>query len=325
MDTKKGFVTVATGNYYCWLAQNLAMSYRLWSKGAYPLAVMTDQKGAKKLRKYFDEVIVMDDPTYTFLDKISVYENSPYEETIFLDADMDIVRDISFLFDLFAENGSEVSCLGSVREITPDQRPIHYGEAAVEAFELTHFLAFGGGIYYYKRCPKTDELFHMIYDDLIPNYHRYQMKVFRPGQMADEPLLGLAMLLMEMRPVSDLDKDIMRYSDHMMDTIKWDFKKQECTFLWQFKRIVSPEIVHYGTHNTYHKKYVYFNAVIRCRYFRIRPLLPFYLIYRESRLMCQHLKRKQDRRAFGKWFMDHFTKEYFSYKKQQIKSVFKRS
>ena len=95
MDTKKGFVTVATGSYYCWLAQNLAMSYRLWSKGAYPLAVMTDKKGAKKLKKYFDRVIVMDDPTYTFLDKISVYENSPYEETIFLDADMDIVRDIS--------------------------------------------------------------------------------------------------------------------------------------------------------------------------------------------------------------------------------------
>lgn len=325
MSEKRGFITVATGDYYCWLAQNLAMSYRLYSKPGYPLYALTDKKGEKKLKKYFDGIIVMEKPTYTFLDKIAVYENSPFEQTIFLDADMNIVKDISFLFDKFEENGSEVSCLGSIRQITPESRPIHYGEAAVEAFNLTYFLAFGGGIYYYLRCPKTDELLRLIYDELMPRYHQYQMKVFRAGQMADEPLMGLAMVLSGMNPVDDTKADIMRYSDHMMDTIKWDFKKRECTFLWQFKRVVSPNIVHYGTHNTRHKKYVYFNSVIRCKYKKIVPLTPFYLAYREFRLLVIHLSRKQDRTALKKWFAAHFTKEYVKNQTEKIKSFFSKN
>lgn len=308
---KRGFITVATGDYYCRLAENLIISYRLFSDTTYPLYVMTDQKGEKRLKKYFDGVIVMENPTYTFLDKIAVYENSPFDETIFLDADMNIIKDISFLFDMFEENGCEVSCMGSVREITPETRPIHYGEAAVEAFHLTKYLAFGGGMYYYQRCQKTDELIRMIYDELIPHYHDYQMKVFRPGQMADEPLMGLAMLLKGMTPVDDTERDIMRYSDHMMDTLKWDFKAKKCTFLWQFKRVVDPQIVHYGTHNTYHKKYVYYNAIVRCKYRRIPVLIPFAVCVDETVLLFRHMGRESDRKAFFKWFKAHFTAEYW--------------
>lgn len=316
---------MATGSYYCWLAQNLVMSYRLFSNADYPMYVMTDKKSEKQLKKYFDGVIVMEEPTYTFFDKIAVYEHSPFDETIFLDADMNIIRDISFLFDMFEKNGSAVSCLGSRREITADSRPIHFGEAAVKAFSLTHYLAFGGGIYYFRRGPQADALIRMVFDELAPNYQAYQMKVFRAGQMADEPLMGLAMLLSGMDPVDDTVVDIMRYSDHMMDTVKWDFKKQECTFFWQDKRIVRPEIIHYGTHNTRHKKYVFFNSVIRCKYFRIMPLMPFYLIYRESRLMLLHLSRDVDRRAFRKWFTSHFTRQHLQYRKNQIRSLFKKS
>ena len=321
---KRGFVTVATGDYYCRLAENLVMSYKLFSDTAYPLYVMTDKESAARLKKCFDGVIVMDEPTYTFLDKIAVYERSPFEQTIFLDADMNIIRDISFLFDLFEENGSEVSCMGSVREITPERRPIHFGEAAVEAFHLTQYLAFGGGIYYYRRCEKTDELMRYIYEELIPHYHDYQMKVFRAGQMADEPLMGLAMLLYGMTPVDDTERDVMRYSDHMMDTLKWDLKKKKCTFLWQFKRVVDPQIVHYGTHNTYQKKYVYYNAIVRCKYRRIPVFAPFVVCFDEIVLLFRHLGRRSDRRAFGKWFKAHFSKDYWRQFGTKFKSTSKQ-
>ena len=109
MEKTRGFITVATGKYYCGLAQNLAMSYRLFSDTRYPLVVMTDKDGEKRLKKYFDDVIVLDEPHYTFMDKMTVYQHSPFDRTIFLDADMNIIYDISYLFDDFEKNGSPVS------------------------------------------------------------------------------------------------------------------------------------------------------------------------------------------------------------------------
>lgn len=49
----RGFITVATGDYYCWLAQNLAMSYRLFSEQKYPLYVITDKTGGGQIEKIF--------------------------------------------------------------------------------------------------------------------------------------------------------------------------------------------------------------------------------------------------------------------------------
>lgn len=324
MNMTKGFVTVATGKYYCRLAQNLAMSYRLYSKTEYPMYVLTDKDGEKRLKKYFDGVIVMDKPTYTFLDKISVYRHSPFEETIFLDADMNIIRDISFLFDEFEKNGSEVSCVGSVRSIAEWGQPIHFGVPAVEKYRLTEYIAFGGGIYYYKKCEKTDAFMSFIFQELIPNYHNLQMKVFRPNQLADEPLMGLAMLVYGMKPL-DTDIDIMKYDDNMMETLKWNMNQQKCTFIWKEGKRVYPAIVHYGTHNTRHKKYVYYNSILRCNYKKIRPLTPFYLIYSETGLLFLHISRKNDRKAFYSWFFSHFTKRHMQYRKQQIKALFKKN
>ena len=321
MNNTRGFITVATGNYYCMLAQNLAMSYRLFSKTEYPLYVLTDQKGEKRLKKYFDGVIVMKEPTYTFLDKIAVYQNSPFEETIFLDADMDIVRDISFLFDEFTRNGAEVSCIGSLREITDDDRPIHFGDAAIKRFHLTHYLAFNGGVYYYKKSQKADAFFQYIHDELIPNYRLYELKEFRSGQMADEPLIGLAMVVLDIKPMSS-KHDIMKLVQDI-NTVTWDMKAGSCRLIW-YGREVSPAMLHYGTHNTLTKKYVYYNAIVKCRYRHIRFLTPLFVIADETVLLFRHLGRKNDRKAFYRWFSSHFTKEHWSYRINQIKSLFKK-
>ena len=52
MNNQKGFITVATGKWYCYLAQNLVMSYRLFGNCDLPFYVITDKKGEKKLKKY---------------------------------------------------------------------------------------------------------------------------------------------------------------------------------------------------------------------------------------------------------------------------------
>lgn len=320
MEKTRGFITVATGKYYCGLAQNLAMSYRLFSDTRYPLVVMTDKDGEKRLKKYFDDVIVLDEPYYTFMDKMTVYQHSPFDRTIFLDADMNIIYDISYLFDDFEKNGSPVSCVGSFRTFEEWGKPIHFGDAAIEAFQLDRYIAFGGGIYYYDRCEETDRFFDFIFNELVPNYKKYQLKEFRGGQMADEPLIGLAMLVRGMRPL-DSPKDIMKFHNDMMKTLKWDMDAKKCTFIWWENQLVCPSIVHYGTHNTYTKEYVYYNAILRVRYKKLPKLLqPFFIARDEVHLLFRHMAIPSDRAAFFNWFKAHFTREYFKNKKDQMKS-----
>lgn len=322
MDYDRGFVTVATGDYYCWLAENMVMSYKLFSDTKYPMYVMTDKKGEKRLKKFFDGVIVLERPYYTFMDKMTVYQNSPFEETLFVDADSNIVSDISFLFDDFRNNNSNVSCIGVIRRITEDVRPIHFGNKAINHFQLNSFVAFNGGVYYFKKSKESEELLRAIFFDYIPNYKKYQLKEFRNGQMADEPLYGLAMINFGFHPL-DIGKDIMKQVQRI-NNLSWDMVKKKCGFVW-YGYNVSPYILHFGTHNTYTKKYVYYNAIVRSKYKGLpKFIIPFYIAYNEAVLLCRHISIKSDRQAFYSWIKSHFTKEHFRYRKQQINAFFKR-
>ena len=312
MNKRRGFITVATGDWYCYLAQNLVISYKLFGNCDYPFYVITDKDGEKKLKKYFDKVIVLEKPNYNFLDKIEVYHNSPFDETVFLDADMNIIKDISFVFDEFEKNGSEVSCYGTLIDITENNKPIHFGDAAVKCFNLTKYIRFGGGIYYYKRSPAADKVIDCIYNDLMPNYDKYDM-LHIPAyfgndirRMADEPLLGLAMVVCNMKPLNNVEHLMRYYRGNMMETLKWDMDKKDCSFNW-WGEIVHPYITHYATYNTWTYKYYRLNVELRDRYHKLPKFLrychlPFATILWV--LMPRQLK------AFWKWLKPHFTKEW---------------
>ena len=134
--------------------------------------------------------------------------------------------------------------------------------------------------------------------------------------MADEPLYGLSMMACGFYPL-DTDKDIMKQVQNIK-TLSWEMDKKECGFVW-YGYSVSPAILHYGTHNTYTKKYVYYNSIVRAKYKKLFTIfVPFYIAYNEIALLFRHMSIKSDRQAFYSWFKAHFTKEHFRYRKQQI-------
>lgn len=304
----KGFITVATGKWYCYLAQNLVMSYRLFANCDLPFYVITDKKCEKTLKKYFDGVVVVDNPHYNYLDKIEIYKNTPFDETIFLDADMDIVSDVSFLMGLFEENGSEVSCYGRLRDITDEERPNHFGDVAIKRFNLKQYIAFNGGIYYFKKGEKADKCINDIYNLLIPNYDKLGLLYFRNNQMADEPLMGLSMLINEQMPVFT-DFYIMNFVNDVK-TIKWDMIHRTCTFIWYGNQI-STKIIHFGTHNTFTWKYCYCNALLRYRFKKYSRI--FYAPLICIKTVKWALKPRQ-LKSFFKWFGWHFTPSYWKEK-----------
>ena len=86
----KGFVTIATGDEkYYKLAFNLLRSYKLRAVGEniLPFAIICDRKN--KYTEYFDDIIILPETetTRSFMDKLFLYRYTPYEETLFVDAD----------------------------------------------------------------------------------------------------------------------------------------------------------------------------------------------------------------------------------------------
>lgn len=173
---KRGFITLAIGEHYCTLAENLLMSYRLFSDGSIPFHVITDKVGAARLSHLFDGVVVLDQFFGTFLDKIYIYNNTSFDETIFIDADANIVDDISDLFNDFEQNGSDVSAIANIAELNDKEAGHLFGKQSVRAFNLKYdFPHFNGGVYYFKKSETADACAEVWYEA-----HCYQQGLYAP-------------------------------------------------------------------------------------------------------------------------------------------------
>lgn len=261
MKEYRGFVTVATGERFIKMANNLLLSYRKFSDNKYPFCLITDCEGAKWGGE-FDNIVIMESPHYSYLDKLLVPNITPYDETIFIDADCSIVNNVSFLFDLFNENNSDVSCLGRKKLINEENHPYMFGEKAVERFALTYFISFNGGVYYFRQSPMLRHFMDRLIKEWFPAYEELELITFRNGLKGDEPLIGLGMAVMNMSPLN-IDFDVMYMLHHKEDfqSLHWNQKRRVCSF-YTYDHWVSPRILHWHSSHVDSLKYDYYNYVL---------------------------------------------------------------
>lgn len=101
---RKGFVTIATGQErYYKLARNLLHSYRLFAKDPFPFAIISDREN--EYTSEFDKVIVISDASNSYNDKLKLFRELPFEETIFIDADSLAYGDLNTWWDIFHDAG----------------------------------------------------------------------------------------------------------------------------------------------------------------------------------------------------------------------------
>src|SRR5688500_10192769 len=93
---ESGIIYVATGDRYRDEAVGACTSLKQCMPHV-PVALFTD---IPEVASLFDHVIVLDNPTCDFGDKIRGIQCSPFVRTIFLDTDTCVCDDISDLFDL---------------------------------------------------------------------------------------------------------------------------------------------------------------------------------------------------------------------------------
>ena len=95
----RGILYVATGEGFVEEARVSARTVRS-QMGHLPVAIATDQETAAA---EFNEVILLNEPTYSFKDKILGLERTPFDKTVFLDTDTFVREPIGELFELLEE------------------------------------------------------------------------------------------------------------------------------------------------------------------------------------------------------------------------------
>lgn len=263
----KGFITLATGKYYCWLAEHLYMSYKLFSRCDYPFYVITDDEGKDRLSKTFDGVIVHNGFTRTSVDKICIFTETPFDETIFIDADCSVVNALNYLFDKFEENGSDVSGIAGYRELLIGENGVQFSANTAKKLGFNHdYPNFNGGVYYYKKTTDGKACIDFMINELLPNYHKYElMGRSNKTNMGDEPLVIVSMLKFGFKPIP-VESGIMVIVENA-NTVKWDMKNHRCSFPW-YEYTVSPSIIHWKVGGTETYSFERYDAMVRGRFFQ---------------------------------------------------------
>lgn len=191
----KGFVTIATGDdkYYA-MALQLLQSYRNHTTSDIPFAIICDRETPETLA--FDQVVLMDCPTCSYLDKLALYRYAPYDETIFIDADSLILSDPVGLWEDFADE-DDVSCYGCTYPLYSQKAWFTYDRCGEYQKDISFLIDLHGGIYFLRRGKRCTSIFQTALF-LAENYSRYSFRTFE--KPADEPVLAMSLAIHNSRP-----------------------------------------------------------------------------------------------------------------------------
>lgn len=243
LNNYRGFVTIATGSEkYHKMAYTLLLSYRMTSKNPCRFAVITDKESL--YTEYFDDVIVVTDATRTYMDKVSLLVNSPYRETIFIDADCIAFSDLNEYWKCF-ENATDLSCFGRIMSL--DASDGWYSSDSISQYKdrVNHVLDIHGGIYFIRKGDVCEKIFKDS-QDIIHNYESFSFRRFK--KPADEPVLALAMAINQCNPISSETRNYAWL--RRTKKIKADFFSQKLSYYFGNSFTNNGMLMHFGTSRT---------------------------------------------------------------------------
>lgn len=183
---ERGILLISLGgSTYTGWAVNMAVSLRFHSPNI-PICLVADDKTRSSLREYeyklFDQVIEAKPEHYhsdtgSFAPgrmKLNMYGYSPFEQTIYLDIDGIVVKDITPLFEQLKGNPvkSQVNSISTeVNETWPCQwmslKDTRFVYSLGETFELPEI---NSSFMYFERCKEAETFFDMAKKCYINDY-----------------------------------------------------------------------------------------------------------------------------------------------------------
>lgn len=242
MSVTRGFFTVATGDeHYYRIAANLLRSYRAHAREKLPFAILADREN--EYTREFDCCILLENPSSSYLDKLSLYDHLPFDVSVFIDADCLAYGDLNEIFEHF-EKADDFCCYGRVLPLEDQTGWFNYEDLGDLQSRVSYCVGLHGGIYYIRRSEKAKAVFDTA-KQIAADYHKYNFKgkFSTPG---DEPIIALSMALNGCRPIPFHDDGICCYWEHE-GKMKLDIAQASAEIRPQGQRT---HLVHWGTRFT---------------------------------------------------------------------------
>jgi hypothetical protein len=233
-----GIITIAFGVKHIDLASNLAKSLIINNSNILR-AVVTDNVGKQRLKDYYDIIIPLQTSVNSNLfHKLLLNEYSPFDETLFIDADCLVYKDLNPVFELlskqsFANVGKEISNGEWYMDV----------KSVIKSLSLDSIPQINGGIYYFK----SDELANKVFAKAIEISNSYTdtgLKPFGDGGINEEPVYSIAMAKNGLSLIDDPDKIIMYTPLGISGEFNIDFIRKRCSFVKHGSK-VNPSIIHF--------------------------------------------------------------------------------
>ena len=255
-----GFVTLAVGDErYYRLAANLLCSYRLNGNCNAPFAIFADRRN--KYTDMFDKVIIMENPTLSYLDKLEMLNMPPYEHNIFIDADCLIYNDVALLLENSQLSG--VRCYGKAHELTSADGWFLLDDIGEYKDRIKFIPSMHGGIIFFAADDLTQSIYNLALT-IASDYQKYRFKYFE--KPADEPILALSTAVNNCPPIDwDTEKNYLAYCFFpTVKNISMNIRKQHLSYIPNQSSRVCREgtvVLHWQNYNT--KKPIYYREVDR--------------------------------------------------------------
>lgn len=190
----RGYLTLASGaSDFLEMAVDMALSLRAHTE--LPIAITCDAGLAKlageRYSSVFDAVTLMPE---RFLQgrirKYGVAEASPFEETVFIDADCIVLSPLDHLFG--ALESEDLSMLG--QQLTREDDTNHHGFSTrwlMKRFDLERYLKTNSGVFAFRREPAMrimDEFRRCFEEEAEP---RLRWALLRGAWLGDEIAIGI--------------------------------------------------------------------------------------------------------------------------------------
>ena len=203
---KQGYLALATGpRKYVEMALNLAASIKVVDPSR-RVCLVHDRHAdiSYDARTLFDDFVMLDDaPSYhPILNKLRLFDSSPYEQSMFVDADCLLVRhDVS---DYWRR------CVGQPFAITGDVQTTgrwkgHDVPQLLATYEAPYIVRLNSGLFYFDRSPTAASFFAAL-KNLHGRHSEDLVALDNPRKYEDELFFGVVMGQMGLLPTLHSDE-----------------------------------------------------------------------------------------------------------------------
>lgn len=275
----RGFITIATGNEnYYKTAANLLLSYKFFTENPLHFTILCDREN--KYTKLFDNTIILENPHRTYLDKIELLNNIPYDETIFVESDCLAYADMNLFFDAF--NGcDDFSIFGrSLPLDTKENCWFNIEETGKYREFITFKQRFHSAIIYLRKTDTCKKIYKVC-KDVDNNFNLYNIGGDR--EALDDKLFAIGSAVMQCKmtnksPDGYANNCYYPHEKNIKKHPKPQMRKQCCTFFNYKNEKVKAIICHWNNGNT--RRILYKREIVSLRYlidkkfyFKIKELL----------------------------------------------------